>query len=209
MKPLIFLILWIFSSALFAGSESCWEKALTKAVSGRLPAGARVVVEKLRAQGPCTKTQVVDSLLPDSGLGFVTFNSGTAQVRAFVPVAVANQPLSHGESLTEENVRFEERELSRITQNGYFATKDQILGRKVKGYLSSGAVISRLNCQLPSVVAQGQSVDLVRQKGELTLVAKVKALQAGLRDQWIQVQNPSSGKILLARITGPGIVEVR
>jgi flagella basal body P-ring formation protein FlgA len=52
-------------------------------------------------------------------------------------------------------------------------------------------------------------VDLIRRKSDLVLVAKVKALQSGMQNQWVQVQNPSSGKILLARITGPGEVEIQ
>jgi flagella basal body P-ring formation protein FlgA len=139
----------------------------------------------------------------------VQFEGGTAQIKAYLPIAVATHPLSHGESLTEENTRFEERELSRFSQSGYFHTREQLSTRKVKGYLAAGQVISRFNCQLPPQVTPGQTVDLIRRKSDLVLVAKVKALQSGMQNQWVQVQNPSSGKILLARITGPGEVEIQ
>lgn len=209
MRPLIFLLIWVISSALFASPEACWKKALSKAISARLPQGTRVVIDHLRATQACTAKSRVEYLSPELPLGYVTFEVGTAQVKAFLPVAVAVQPLSHGESLSSENTRFEERELGRFSQNGYFVNLEQIQGRRVKGYLPAGQVVGRHNCQPASEVTQGQTVDLVKRKADLVLVAKVKALQAGLRNQWVQVQNPSSGKILLARITGPGEVEVR
>jgi flagella basal body P-ring formation protein FlgA len=134
---------------------------------------------------------------------------GSATVRAYASVAVATSRLQHGEALNESNIRFEEREIGKLAQNGYYLDAAAFAGRRVKGVVSAGQAIGRANTQAAYLVQPGEGVELYQRRGALVLRAKVKALQGGLLDQWVQVRNPSSGKIFLARVAGPGEVEVR
>lgn len=219
MRPFVLLILWILASGAFA--HASWEKTLREAVAQRLPAKARIEVQILSVSLDAVgKLEVVD-FTPDQGMGYVSFaaqatqggrrlrGQGTATVKVFAPIAVANQALSHGDTLNERTVRFEERELGRYTQSGYFLSFEALGDRRAKGFVASAQVLGRNNTQSPPLVVQGQSVELIRRSGSLVLSAKVRALQAGGLDQWIQVQNPSSGKLFVARVSAPGEVEVR
>jgi flagella basal body P-ring formation protein FlgA len=221
MRPFLLLALWLLSSALFGAPLSPqWPDSLKLAVAPRLPARARIEVQIARV--PATKAEgwKITAFSPDQPLGLVNFEAeaniegrwirgqGSATVRAYVPVAVATSPIAHGDPLDVNNLRFEERELSRLTQTGYFVDKT-VVGRRAKGSITIGQVIGRHNSAQQPLVTPGETVDLVRRKGSLTLSAKVRALQGGVVDQWVQVQNPSSGKLFLARISGPGEVEIR
>jgi flagella basal body P-ring formation protein FlgA len=220
MRPFLLLFLWLISSALFGATGPQWPDVLRKAVAPRLPARARIEVEIARIPSPKPSEWTITGFTPDQPLGLVNFEAqatiegrllrgqGAATIRAYIPVAVATAPISHGEELGIKNVRFEEREISRFTQTGYFIDKT-VVGRRAKGAITIGQVIGVQNSQLPQVITPGQTVDLIRRKENLTLSAKVRALQGGIQDQWIQVQNPSSGKLFLARISAPGEVEIR
>ena len=207
----------LFSMALFSGvSHGDWNALLNKEVQSRVPS-ARIEIQGLRVTLPPGKGMRVGSFSPEVPLGLVSFEveangkrgQGFATVRAYASIAVAQVPISNGEALGPSNLRFEERELSRVVQSGYFLTLSTIGDRKARGYLSVGQAVSRNNSALPFLITAGQTVDLVRQKGNLKLVAKVRALQGGQRDQWIQVQNTASGKMLLGRIAGPSEVQIQ
>ncbi len=221
MRPILLLVLWLLSSAIFAAAPApTWADALKQALAARLPAHARIDVQMGRVPAVGPKGWKITAFSPDQPLGLVNFEAeanldqrwvrgqGAATVRAYVPVAVATTPIAHGEALDVNNLRFEERELSRLTQTGYFVDKT-VVGRRAKGSITIGQVIGRQNSAQANVVTPGETVELVRRKGSLTLSAKVRALQGGVVDQWVQVQNPSSGKLFLARISGPGEVEIR
>jgi flagella basal body P-ring formation protein FlgA len=52
-------------------------------------------------------------------------------------------------------------------------------------------------------------VDLIRQRGTLRLVARVKALENGQIDQMIRVQNVATNRVLQARVSAPGELQLR
>ncbi len=216
-----FQFLSVLSSVLFAQPEACWRKAVLDRIGPALPQGARIelVLGTLpsNAQGNCK----LGAHSPDMPLGLVNFEvlgtetpkgvrrSLSATVHAFVPVAVATQPIGPGESFDVANTRFEEREISRLVQTGYFTDKALVFQRKSRSHIGPGKVIGSQNSQLPALVNAGETVNLKHVLGAMVLKAKVRSLQAGRQDQWVQVLNPSSGKLLLARVSGAGEVEVR
>ncbi len=220
MKPFLWLAFWLLASWAF-GAKPNWNDAVKASVRKHFPSGVRVEVESARATIAPTGRFRIQGFTPELPLGLVGFQvevdgphgvtkgTGTATIRAFAPIAVAKSPLSHGENLDTKNVAYEERELSRLVQSGYFLGGKELEGRTARGYVAAGNAISRANSQLPFEIVAGQSVDMIRRKGSLTLTAKVRAMQSGRRNQWVQIQNPSSGKILVARVTGPGEVETR
>jgi flagellar basal body P-ring formation protein FlgA len=219
MKLLSLLIPVLLSWSAIAAESGC-EGRLREALTKRLPEASRIQIQNLRVSGACSSKSQVSVLSPDVPLGFVTFEvdsalpsavrlQGSAQVRAFAPVAVAAAPINHGESFTASNVQLEERELSRLVQFGFFTSIEALAGRTARGSVGRSQVIGKASSQPVFVVAAGEGVTLVKRRGGLLLSAKVRALQAGLKDQWVQVQNPSTGKLLLAKVSGPGEVEVR
>ena len=220
MKKILVVLAWLVHSIAGAAAPS-WELALKESIRAKLPKGARVEIENLRVSLPIAKRFRIWGFSPDHPVGLVTFQAetqspqgakktiGSATVRVFAPVAVARRGLAHGEAMDETTVGFEERELSRLGSQGYFIERSVLQGRTAKGYVGVGQVIHNSNSQLPFEVAAGQTVELVREKGSLVLRAKVRALQNGMKNQWIQVQNPTTGKVVAARVAGQGEVVVQ
>ena len=141
--------------------------------------------------------------------GFTKKIYGSVTVRASAPVAVTRVPVRNGEEFTDDNTAFEWRELGPLAVTGYYLDPQKARSLRANGFLRPGAVLGVGNTRLPSAVQAGQAVDLVMQQGRLRIVAKVKALEAGQMKSWVKVQNPSSKKILLARVTAPGEVTLR
>lgn len=218
MKTILALNL-VFLSWVHAAPAQ-WADYLAPALAKSLPKDARVEVKDVRISIPLQGRVRFQSIIPELPLGIVQFEvqslhegkvtqgRGTANVRAYVPVAVATAPLSHGEKLTDANTRFDHREISRLVQAGYFTDRTALGERTARGAVGAGQVLGKNNTQLPAVVNSGQFVDLVRRSKGITLRAKVRALQNGRLDQWIGIQNPSSQKILQAKVVGPNEVEV-
>ncbi len=215
MNRLIPIFLFVGVSV-FAGSFPC-ETLLQKALSERIPEVQKVQIRSFRPKMVCNDKSFLTVTSPEIPLGFSTFEietqgrrvQGSAEVRAFAPVVVANTPLGHGETMAAPQLRRELRELSRLSQSGYFTDFKELEGKQVKGALSKSQVIGRANTQLRPTIHPGESLTLSRRRNALVVSLKVRSLQSGLVDQWIQVQNPQTGKILLARVTGPGEAEVR
>ena len=195
--------------------------ALAKAVAAQLPAGVRVEVGDVSSYAKVSESARLSLVAPNPPLGLVSFTAtwleegrfrstnGTALVRAYAPVAVTRSPLRPGDSFDESNVRFEERELTPFAQSGYFVDWEQLKAMRVKGFARAGMVLGSANTERPAAVRQGEWADLVRTSGALRLVAKVRALENGKLDQNIRVQNPATNRILLARVSGPGELQVR
>lgn len=220
MKPFLWLPFLLVASWAF-GATPNWNDAVKESVRRHFPSGVRIEVDGARATLPPAGRFRIQGFTPEFPLGLVGFQvevqgpqgvvkgTGSATIRAFAPIAVAKSPISHGETLDAKNLVYEERELSRLVQSGYFLNGRELEGRTARGYVAAGHAISRGNSQVPFEIVAGQSVDMVRRKGTLLLTAKVRAMQNGQRNQWVQVQNPSSGKVLVARVSGPGEVETR
>lgn len=215
------VFLLILSLAAAAKPGPTWDQAVRASLSEKLPQGVRVELDGLRVSIPVQSRVQVQNFSPAFPLGWVSFEvqtqdaqgrvtrgQGSATVRAFGKVAVTTAPVQSGETLGDGNLAFQERELSRLVQSGYFLGAEALGNRVARGYLAPGQVIGRGNSQPPALVSAGESVQLVRRKRGLQISAKVRALQSGFLHQKIHVQNPSSGKFLLARVSGPGEVEL-
>jgi flagella basal body P-ring formation protein FlgA len=213
---LVILVSSFLGVSLYGASFPC-EKLLQKAISDRIPEVQSVQIRSFRPKGECNEKSTLTVLSPDVPLGFSTFEietlgrrfQGSAEVRAFADVAVANTPMPHGETITEAHLRLERREISRLAQSGYFTNLKLLAGKQTKGALSQFQVIGRHNTQTRPTITAGENITLSKKRNSLVVSAKVRSLQSGLVDQWIQVQNPQTGKLFLARVTGPGEAEVR
>jgi flagella basal body P-ring formation protein FlgA len=194
---------------------------LAHAVAAQLPSGARVEVGDVSSYAKIPAGARVSLVAPNPPLGLVSFTAtwleegrfhstnGTALVRAYAPVAITRAPLRPGDAFNESNVRFEERELTPFAQSGYFLDWDQLRATRVKGFARAGMVLGTANTELPAAVRQGEWADLVRATGALRVVAKVRVLDNGKIDQSVRVQNPATNRILLARVSGPGELQLR
>lgn len=204
-----------------ASVEKVAQNKLVNVLSKHLPKGVKVRLENVHARFQIPSSATFAILNPHPPIGLVNFEArwaqgsytkkvfGSVTVKASAPVAVARGPIRHGEPLTEENVTFEMREINPFVGTGYYLDCAKVYTLRANGSLRPGAVLGLGNTSVASAVQAGQAVDLVLQQGRLRIVAKVKALESGQLKNWVRVENPSSKKIMLARVTAPGEVTLR
>lgn len=81
---------------------------------------------------------------------------------------------------------------------------DTMVGQAARRALRSGATVTANDVSAPQVVKSGEIITLTFQDAGLTLQLQAKALSGGGVGDTINVQNPSSKKILMAVVAGPG-----
>ena len=205
MKLLLALLLT--SPALAAPSP---EAALVKAVRAALGHPASVEVRSLSLNRPWPKGAETRLLNPERPYGLVAFEAGgttgTAEVRVTAKVIVARVAIRDGEAFTSDNTRLEERELSRIGLGGYHTDLDTLSALRARGRLQAGSVVTTSRTQSPVLIQPGQTVELRVDRNGLQVKARVEALQRGRDQEWIRVRNPSTRKIIQAKVVGEGAV---
>lgn len=197
------------------------QKRLQAALARELPPGASVRFENWGVRIPVPAHAQVHLNNPHPPIGIVSFEAawsekgkprkayGTVSARVSASVAVVRAPIRHGEELNETNTEFQIRDLTSHSATGYFVDRERLASLRASGYLKPGAVLGLNNTMAPVAVEAGQAVDLIHQAGPLKITAKVKALQSGQPRNWVRVENPSTKKIFMAKVTAPGEVRLR
>jgi len=128
-------------------------------------------------------------------------------VQLYGQVVVASQPVSFGEGLTQDNIRYERMDIGRLAA-GYYTSKDKLVGLLVRRSLTPGMVITDALINKPLLIKQGDMVNIVAQIGGMEVVVAGKAMQNGNEGQLIRVQNINSAKVILAKVLNGSTVEV-
>jgi flagella basal body P-ring formation protein FlgA len=204
------LLALLLTSRVFAASSP--EASLTKAVKAALGHPATVEVRSLSLNRPWPKGMEARLLNPERPFGLVAFEAGgttgTAEVRVMAKVLVARVAIRDGEPFTTDNTAFEERELSRIGLGGYHTELTTLSALRARGRLQAGSVITTSRTQSPVLIQPGQTVELSVDRNGLQVKARVEALQRGRDQEWIRVRNPSTRKVLQAKVVGEGAVSL-
>lgn len=160
----------------------------------------------------------VQSVSPSGDRAFVTVSfkkdgkltsriNLSAAIKLSVDAFVAARDLKRGMEITQADIRAE-----RIPAGPWFekyAGKiEDLLGKQVDRNVKEGSPIRLDQVARPKMVASGDSVTIIAQKGTLKISASGKARQDGELGEWIKVSNVDSSKTLTARVTGPGEVLV-
>lgn len=201
-------LILLFAASAFGAATP--EAALEKAVRKSLGHAATIEVHKVSLNRPWPGNAEVRILNPDHPYGLVAFEgggvNGTAEVRAVASVVVASTPIYDGDSFTSNNTRLEERELTRVAAGGYHTDLKTLAPMRARGRVMAGSVIGIRQTQAPVLVQPGQLVDLVIDRNGMKVKARVEALQRGRDQEWIRVRNPSTRKVLQAKVVEEGIV---
>ena len=144
--------------------------------------------------------------------GGTTVTAAVVDVRFRQLVPVAAESISPRRLITADAVTFTEREVSELQS---VLQSDQVVGKAARRQLSPGEVIVPRDLTEPTAAAEPMLIqprDLVRltaRKGNLLLtMPAAEALQGGRKGDFIRVRNPTSGRVVLGRVTGAGEVEV-
>ena len=113
-----------------------------------------------------------------------------------------DQPLDEGQ--------FEWRwvDLSEIP-GGMVACRDQLRGASAARTMRAGDPLRTSDLKPTPVIRAGDPVELIVQRGGVSVSVRAMARQAGCLGQTIPVRNEMTGRLVNARVAGPGLVEWR
>jgi len=166
----------------------------------------------------CDKELTATQGSPGAPLGRVTVKvrcEGTspwtvfvgAQVKLFRPVVTTTRPLKRDTVLAPGDIVMRERDVSLLTQ-GYLTAPDQAVGQKLTRPTVNDQVLTPQHIEQVDVVSKGDQVVITARSGTLAVRMPGEALTNGTMSEQISVKNLNSQRVIKARITGPGQVEV-
>ncbi|NBT59401.1 flagella basal body P-ring formation protein FlgA, partial [bacterium] len=63
--------------------------------------------------------------------------------------------------------------------------------------------------ETPSEIKRGEMVDLMFENPQLSITARMRALESGRTGQWIRVENQNSKRVVRARVISSGRVALK
>jgi len=130
-----------------------------------------------------------------------------AQVRLFRDVVVTTRPLKRESVIGEGDVVLRERDVGTLGQ-GFLAQLDQAVGMKLLRPTVLDQVLTPQHLEQAEVIRQGDHVVITARSGSLSVRMPGEALAKGGLSEQIRVRNLNSRRVVKARVTGPGQVEV-
>ncbi|NWC91654.1 MULTISPECIES: flagellar basal body P-ring formation chaperone FlgA [unclassified Pseudomonas] len=130
-----------------------------------------------------------------------------AQVKLFRDVVVVTRPLKRTGIIGYDDVAMRERDISMISQS-YLTSIDQAIGQKLTRPMVADQVITLVHLEQAEVVRKGDQVVISASSGGLNVKMPGEALSNGGMSEQIRVKNLNSNRVIKARVTAPGQVEV-
>ncbi|UVK81775.1 flagellar basal body P-ring formation protein FlgA [Pseudomonas sichuanensis] len=130
-----------------------------------------------------------------------------AQVRLLRDVVVMTRPLKRESVVGEGDIALRERDVGTLGP-GYLTQMDQAVGMKLLRPTVVDQVLTQQHLEQAEVVRKGDHVVIVARSGTLSVRMPGEALSKGGLHEQIRVRNLNSKRVVKARVTGPGQVEV-
>lgn len=130
-----------------------------------------------------------------------------AQVSLFQPVLVTTRPLSRHSVVTAQDVMLLERDVG-LLNNAYLTDLKQLRGLRLRRQVSADTVLAPNQLEQQEVVKRGDKVVISAANTQVSVRMPGEALESGNLGSQIRVRNSRSGRVVKARISGPGQVEV-
>lgn len=130
-----------------------------------------------------------------------------AQVKLFRDVVTVTHPLKRGAIIDYPDVTLRERDVGLISQ-GYMTAIELAVGQKLLRPVVTDQVLSLTHLEQAATVRKGDHVVISARSGTLSVKMPGEALSDGGLSEQIRVKNLNSNRVVKARITAPGQVEV-
>jgi flagella basal body P-ring formation protein FlgA len=145
-----------------------------------------------------------DVLVDDVSCGRISISG---YVDVFDKVVCATRSLSRGTILEPKDFTLRRINVSKIPDN-YLTLADMAVGMRLKQNLGANGFFRANMLEKPPLVNRGDNVVLVARKGNIRIIATgVADQEGGLGDQ-IQVNNLTTNRTVLGRVSGPKTVDV-
>lgn len=190
-------------------------QAVSTARDLTLPAGNAVLrVRPLSAAATPSRRMLVwvDAWVDDR---FVRTTAISFDVAAWAPATVAAARLDSGTAVDAVTLRgattSREVNLAELRQGVPLATSStsDATGQRLRRALKPGEVLTDAHLEPMPAVTRGNWAQLLAHSGNVTVESRVEVLQDGRRGQLVRVKVPGAGGEVVARVTGPGQVEVQ
>jgi flagella basal body P-ring formation protein FlgA len=122
-------------------------------------------------------------------------------------VAVTVHAIVVGSVLKAEDLRVEQHDISELPQ-GYFDDPAVAVGLTAARPISGGSILTNQELVASKAVVRGQSVTLVANAGGMLVRMAGRAMNDGLVNQRVKVQNLSSGKVVEGIARSEQVVEI-
>lgn len=129
------------------------------------------------------------------------------QIDVFDDVIAAKRNVQRHETLTVNDLTYSRQNIAKLFW-GYYTNPEDVAGLISKRRIHSGSVITPTMVATRKIVNIGDKVRIEFHNSTVKITMSGEALSAGGFGEKIRVKNPSSGKILNATITAPGVVRV-
>ena len=130
-----------------------------------------------------------------------------AQVRLFREVVAMARPLKRESIIGEGDVSLRERDVGTLNQ-GFLTDLEQAVGMKLLRPTVMDQVLTPQHLEQAEVVRKGDHVVIIARSASLSVRMPGEALSKGGLSEQIRVRNLNSKRVIKARVTGPGQVEV-
>ena len=130
-----------------------------------------------------------------------------AQVKLFREVVTTTRPMKRDSVIGEGDVSLRERDVGSLGQ-GYLVSLDEAVGMKLVRPAVVDQVLTPVFLEQMALIQKGDQVVIVARSGTLAVRMPGEALAKGGISEQIRVRNLNSKRVVKARVTGPGQVEV-
>ncbi|WP_184682508.1 flagellar basal body P-ring formation chaperone FlgA [Pseudomonas fluvialis] len=130
-----------------------------------------------------------------------------AQVKLYRQIVVASRPVKRQTLLDAADVHLAERDVGTLNA-GYLTELTQAIGNKSTRPLLADQALTPNMVEMADVVSKGDQVVISASTHSMSVKMPGEALSDGAPGEQIRVRNLSSQRVIKARVTGPGQVEV-
>ncbi len=130
-----------------------------------------------------------------------------AQVRLFLPVVVTTRPLARDTLIGANDISLIEQDIGPLSR-GYLTSLELVIGRKMARATRAGQPLTPALLDVAQSIKRGDQVVISARSGTINVRMPGEALSGGTLGQQISVRNLGSQRVVKARVTGPGQVEV-
>lgn len=128
-------------------------------------------------------------------------------VNLYREVATALRSLQRNSIVQAADVQLSERDISSLRQ-GYILNLENVIGQKITRPIQPNQIISANYLKAAAAINKGDQVVISARANSMYVRMPGTALEEGAIGQQIRVRNVRSQRVVHARVTGPGQVEV-
>ncbi len=133
--------------------------------------------------------------------------NGTVRVGILKRVLTSAIPIKPGEPFSEENVRYEIRDIASVINEPVVST-EETSDKIASKYIPSGKIITRSSLKTPPVVSPGDMVEILYDRGALTLTVGGIVKQEGAGGDRVRVMNIDTRKVIYATVVDSATVAI-